>query len=53
MIFILSDLLHIVGKSGSTMLLQMVLFHSLLWLSDIPLYVCVCVYNIYTYVNIS
>ena len=28
------------------MLLQMVLFHSFLWLSNIPLCVCVCVYHI-------
>ena len=31
------------------MLLQMALFHSFLWLSNIPLcvYVCVCVYDIF------
>ena len=28
---------------GSSMLLQMALFHSLLWLSHIPLCMCVCV----------
>ena len=44
----LSDLLHLVWYSLSpSLLLQMALFHSVLWLSTIPLCVCMCVY-IYT-----
>ena len=36
-----SDLLHSVRESlGSSMMLQMALFHSFLWLSNIPLYIC-------------
>ena len=42
----LSDLLHLVTVSlGPCMLLQMALFHSFLWLSSIPL--CVCVYPLH------
>ena len=37
----LSNLLHLVWSSlGPSMLLQMALFHSFLWLSHIPLYIC-------------
>ena len=37
----LSDLLHSVWSSQSpSMLLQMAFFHSFLWLSNIPLYIC-------------
>ena len=42
----LSDLLHSVWQSlGPSMLLQMALFHSFLWLSNIPIYV----FNIVAY----
>ena len=40
--FSLSDLLHSVWQSlDPSMCLQMAQFHSYLWLSDIPLYVCI------------
>ena len=39
--FSLSDLLHSVWQSlGPSMSLQMMQFHSVLWLSNIPLYIC-------------
>ena len=39
--FPLSDLLHSVRHSvGPSMFLQMTQFHSFLWLSNIPLYIC-------------
>ena len=39
--FSLSDLLHYVWQSLSpSMSLQMIQFHSFLWLSNIPLYIC-------------
>ena len=39
--FSLSDLLHSVWQSlGPSMSLQMTQFHSFLWLSNIPLYIC-------------
>ena len=40
--FSLSDLLHSVWQSlGSSTSLQMTQFHSFLWLSNIPLYICI------------
>ena len=42
----LSDLIHLVMISLiASMLLQVELFYSFLWLSSIPLCVCVCVYT--------
>ena len=39
--FSLSDLLHSVGQTlGPSMLLQMALFRSFLWLTSSPLYIC-------------
>ena len=44
--FSLSDLLHSVWQTlGPSMLLQMALFHSFLWLSNIPL--CIYMYHIF------
>ena len=44
-IFSLPNLFNLVGQSlGPFMLLQMALFHSILWLSNVPVRVCVCVY---------
>ena len=46
----LSDLFHLAWHSLSpSLLLQMALFHSVLWLSTIPLCVCMCVYIYRTY----
>ena len=44
--FALSDLFHSVWQFlGPSTSLQMIQFYSFLWLSNIPLYVCVCVYT--------
>ena len=51
MIFVFLWLHSIWQPLGPAILLQMALFHSFLWLSSIPL--CVCVYIIYIYAHIS
>ena len=39
--FSLSDLLHAIGQTlGPSMSVQITLFHSFYWLSNIPLYIC-------------
>ena len=50
--FSLSDLLHSAWQSlGPSMLLQMALFHSLLWLSRIPLCICTTFFLIHSSVD--
>ena len=51
-IFSLPNLFNLVGQSlGPFMLLQMALFHSILWLSNVPVRVCVHMYKcVYIYI---
>ena len=50
----LSNLLPLVRQSvGPSLLLQMALFHSLLWPSSGPLYVCVRVYPLHLHSSVS